>query len=202
MLRTKQNLPFLSPTTRFISPVRTLTCLPQSRVRLLFFCSSPGLTNHELWVADPEGWSACSWSTMAGDRSDRDSKSPTSGKVIFLLFKYWLLPCHGFEHLWSANPMDQCMAMGSCKYSTTGQVLQAFLVEFGAQIWTSRDLEGDMGTNLIWTGNSRDVQCLCLCGTLGLTKDTQRQWTVRRVSREWLLWSSCLSCWHPNFAEH
>lgn len=51
-------------------------------------------------------------------------------------------------------------------------------------------------------GQQQRCSMSCLCGTLGLTKGTQRQWTVRRVSREWLLWSSCLSCWHPNFAEH
>lgn len=163
MLRTSQNLPLLSPSERFITSDRNLTCFFQSRVRLFFLCSSPGLTNLELLVVCPEGWSACPWSMMAGDMRDRDSKPLTSDKVKFLFSGYWLLHCHGFEHLWSVSRRDVCMAEGSCKHSSSfpGSWME---LGIGAQIWMSRDLEGDMGTNLIWMGDSRDVQCLHLYG--------------------------------------
>lgn len=109
----------MSPSTRFVSPNRSSVCLSQSRGKLSFLSSSPGMVYFELLVVHLEGWTAFPWSTVAGDVRDRDSKLLTSRSVKPLL-RYCLLHHHGFEHLWSASAVDVRMAMVPYKYSTRG----------------------------------------------------------------------------------
>lgn len=94
------------------------------RVVRLFFCSSPGLTNPEIWVVHLEGWSTFSWSKMAGDSSDRGSKLPHQGKLNFCF-----LGPDFFCHVWTSVvclPYGSVHGSGLLQTQHHSQVFQAF----------------------------------------------------------------------------
>lgn len=138
---------------------------------------------------------------MARDRSDRGSKLPTSGKVEFLLFRSWLLPSwvltSVISQLYGSVHGSELLQIQHHRPSSPG-----FWVELGidAQIWKSRDLEGDMGTNLIWMGDSRNVRCLYLCGTLGLAKGAHRLWTINVDNKDSIKRMAALKQWSEQLA--
>lgn len=142
---------------------------------------------------------------LAGDTSDRGSKLPTSETVQFPKVQF-LGPdffCHGFD-LWGLPTLWIC----AWQWAPANTAPQAKFSRFlgGIRYWfPNLNVKRSWG----WHGRQPGLNgwqqrwaMFVSVWNSGADKGTHRHWTIRRVSGEWQLWNSGLSCWHTNFSEH